>query len=290
MKIDGRQTSIEIKEELKLEIDQWVEQGGKRPHLAAVLVGEDAASMSYVRGKIKSCEKVGIVSTLIKKPASISQEELLDIIDDLNSNNEVDGYIVQLPLPGQIDEHTVTLRINPEKDVDGFHPQNLGRMMLGLDTFLPATPFGIVTLLDRYNIPTEGKHCVVLGRSNIVGTPLSVLLSRKRNPGNCTVTIVHSRTKNIKEILLQADILVAAIGRAAFVQSDMVKPGAVVIDVGINRVDDINAKRGYRLVGDVDYTGVSEIASFITPVPGGVGPMTIVSLLKNTLKAAQRKS
>jgi methylenetetrahydrofolate dehydrogenase (NADP+)/methenyltetrahydrofolate cyclohydrolase len=243
-----------------------------------------------VRNKVRSCDQVKFKSTLIKKEADISEEELLEIVNQLNNDPEVDGFIVQLPLPKHINESKITLAIDPAKDVDGFHPENLGKMMLGLPCFLPATPFGIMQMLDRYNVETSGKHCVVIGRSNIVGTPISVLLSRKASPGNCTVTLTHSRTKDIEAEVKKADIIIAAIGRANFVTPAMVKEGAVIIDVGINRMDDEAATRGYRLVGDVDFDGVKDKSSFITPVPGGVGPMTVVSLIANTLKAKRLRN
>ncbi|MCB0707092.1 MAG: bifunctional 5,10-methylene-tetrahydrofolate dehydrogenase/5,10-methylene-tetrahydrofolate cyclohydrolase [Saprospiraceae bacterium] len=287
--IDGNKLAKTIKEELAQEVEQIKANGGKIPHLAAVLVGNDPASQSYVRSKVRSCEMVGFESTMITPDADVSEAELLDIVKQLNENPEIDGFIVQLPLPAHIDAEKVTLAIDPKKDVDGFHPQNFGRMALGLPCYLPATPFGIITMLDRYGIETSGKHCVVLGRSNIVGTPISLLLSRKAKVGNCTVTITHSRTKNIGEELRRADIIVAAIGIPHFVKANMVKDGAVVIDVGINRVDDATAKRGYRLVGDVDYAEVAPKSSFITPVPGGVGPMTVTSLLLNTLRASRKE-
>ncbi|WP_235296036.1 bifunctional methylenetetrahydrofolate dehydrogenase/methenyltetrahydrofolate cyclohydrolase FolD [Portibacter marinus] len=287
--IDGKQLAQTIKNEIKEEVDQIRAEGGNIPHLAAVLVGDNPASRSYVRNKVRSCEFVGFESTLIQKDAGISEEELLEIIDELNENEDIDGFIVQLPLPDHIDETKVTLAIDPKKDVDGFHPVNFGRMAQGLDCFLPATPYGILQMLERYKIDTSGKHCVVIGRSNIVGTPMSILLSRKANPGNCTVTLTHSRTKDLGAEILRADIIVAAIGIPNFVGSDMVKEGAVVIDVGINRVEDETRKSGYRLVGDVDFDAVADKASYITPVPGGVGPMTVTSLLMNTLKASRLK-
>ena len=288
-KIDGKQLAITIKEEIAVEVAQLKAAGGKTPHLAAVLVGADPASQVYVRNKVIACEKVGFKSTLIEKDASTTEEELLAIVAELNRDEDIDGFIVQLPLPKHINEEAVTLAIKPSKDVDGFHPINFGRMALGLPCYLPATPFGIMQMLDRYNIETSGKHCVILGRSNIVGTPMSVLLSRKAKVGNCTVTLTHSRTKNIKEEVKRADIIIAAIGIPNFVTADMVKEGVVVIDVGINRVDDASRKRGYRLVGDVDYANVAPKSSYITPVPGGVGPMTITSLLMNTLKSSRRE-
>lgn len=287
--IDGKQLSQTIKEEIREEVDAIRAKGGNIPHLAAVLVGDNPASRSYVRNKVKSCEFSGFESTLIQKDASISEEELLEIIQELNENEDVDGFIVQLPLPDHIDETKVTLAIDPAKDVDGFHPINFGKMAQGLDCFLPATPYGILQMLDRYGIETSGKHCVVVGRSNIVGTPMSILLSRKANPGNCTVTLTHSRTRDLPSEVLRADIIIAAIGIPNFISADMVKEGAVVIDVGINRVEDASRKSGYRLVGDVDFDSASKKASYITPVPGGVGPMTVTSLLMNTLKAAKLK-
>ena len=287
--IDGKQLSQTIKEEIKVEVDQIRAKGGNIPHLAAVLVGDNPASRSYVRSKVRSCEFAGFESTLIQKDAGISEEELLEIIQELNDNEDVDGFIVQLPLPDHIDETKVTLAIDPKKDVDGFHPVNFGKMAQGLDCFLPATPFGILQMLERYKIETSGKHCVVVGRSNIVGTPMSILLSRKANPGNCTVTLTHSRTKDLPGEIGRADIVIAAIGIPNFITGDMIKEGAVVIDVGINRVEDASRKSGYRLVGDVEFDSAAEKASFITPVPGGVGPMTVTSLLMNTLKAAKLK-
>ncbi len=287
--IDGKDLSQKIKSEIAIEVEKIKSAGGKTPHLAAVLVGENPASKVYVRNKVRSCEQVGFKSSLVQKDIDITEEELLETVHFLNNDPDIDGFIVQLPLPKHINEELVTLAIDPKKDVDGFHPVNFGRMALGLPCYLPATPFGIVTMLDRYNIETSGKHAVVIGRSNIVGTPMSILLSRKAKIGNCTVTITHSRTKDLPSVVRQADIIIAAIGIPNFVKADMVKEGAVVIDVGINRVDDDTAKRGYRLVGDVDYQGVSEKCSFITPVPGGVGPMTVTSLMLNTLKASRKE-
>ncbi|MEL6719133.1 MAG: bifunctional methylenetetrahydrofolate dehydrogenase/methenyltetrahydrofolate cyclohydrolase FolD [Bacteroidota bacterium] len=287
--LDGKQLSQQIKEEIAEEVKQIKAAGGKIPHLAAVLVGENPASQVYVRNKVRSCEQVGFNSTLIRKEADISEADLLAIIEDLNQNEDIDGFIVQLPLPDHIDETKVTLAIDPRKDVDGFHPMNFGRMAQGMSSYLPATPYGIVQMLDRYEIETSGKHCVVVGRSNIVGTPMSILLSRKAKVGNCTVTLAHSRTKDLAAEVLRADIIVAAIGRANFITADMVKEGAVVIDVGINRVEDASAKRGYRLKGDVDFEAVAPKCSYITPVPGGVGPMTVTSLLMNTLKSAKKE-
>lgn len=286
--IDGKLLSETIKQEIAQEVTAMVNAGKKRPHLAAVLIGEDPASQAYVGSKVRSCEQVGFQSTLIKRDASISEQELLDIVKGLNEDPSVDGFIVQLPLPKHIDETKVTLAIDPKKDVDGFHPVNFGRMAQGLPCYIPATPFGILQMLERYHIPTDGKHCVVVGRSNIVGTPISILLSRKAKIGNCTVTLTHSRTKDLPAETRRADILIAAIGIPEFVKGDWVKEGAVVIDVGINRIEDPAAKKGYRLVGDVAYDEVAPKSSFITPVPGGVGLMTVTSLLMNTLKAAQK--
>lgn len=287
--IDGRGLAKKIKGEIAREVAAIKEKGDNVPHLAAVLVGDDPASHAYVRNKVNSCYECGFESTLIKKDDSISQDELLEIVHDLNQNEDIDGFIVQLPLPKHIDEDAVTLAIDHKKDVDGFHPINFGRMAQGMPSYLPATPFGIMQMLDRYGIATEGKHCVVLGRSNIVGTPMSILLSRKANPGNCTVTLTHSRTKDISAELLRADIIVAAIGIPRFVTADVIKEGAVVIDVGINRIKDASRKSGSRLVGDVDFDDVSPKCSYITPVPGGVGPMTVTSLLMNTLKASRKE-
>lgn len=287
--LDGKALSNTIKEELAEEVGRIRQSDLKIPHLAAVLIGDNPASESYVRSKVRSCEKIGFKSTLIRRKADITEDELLEIIDDLNKDRDIDGFIVQLPLPKHIDEDKVTLAIDPKKDVDGFHPVNFGKMAQGLPAYLPATPFGIVTMLDRYGIETSGKECVVVGRSNIVGTPMSILLSRKAKVGNCTVTLTHSRTRDLAAHTLNADIIIAAIGIPNFITGDMVKEGAVVIDVGINRVDDGSKKRGYRLVGDVDFDTASEKASYITPVPGGVGPMTVVSLLMNTLKACRER-
>lgn len=287
--IDGKALAATIKAEIAGEVEQIKAEGGKIPHLAAVLVGEDPASASYVRNKVRSCEQCGFKSTLVKRDADISEEALLGIINDLNQDEDIDGFIVQLPLPKHINDDDVTLAIAPAKDVDGFHPINFGRMAQGLPAYLPATPFGIMQMLERYDIETSGKHCVVVGRSNIVGTPMSILLSRKAKVGNCTVTLTHSRTRDLPAETRRADIIIAAIGRANFVTADMVKEGAVVIDVGINRIDDATRKRGYRLVGDVDFDNVAPKCSYITPVPGGVGPMTVTSLLMNTLKASRKE-
>lgn len=285
--LDGKRTAEEIKKELAIKVAQRQSLGLKTPHLAAVLVGNDGGSMTYVGAKVKACEEIGYHSTLLRYEDNISEEELLNVVKQLNENDEIDGFIVQLPLPKHIDELKVTRAIDPKKDVDGFHPINLGNMVLGLPGFLPATPAGIIELLARNNIETSGKHCVVVGRSNIVGTPLSIMLSRNSNPGNCTVTLAHSKTKNLKELCASADILVAAIGRPNFITSEMVKEGAVVIDVGTTRIDDSTRERGWRLCGDVDFAHVAEKAAAITPVPGGVGPMTIVSLMMNTFRALE---
>ena len=287
--LDGKALSQKIIEEIAVEVKEMVTEGKRPPHLAAVLVGDDPASQVYVRNKVRSCEKVGFESTLIRKGAETTEDELIEIVKGLNENPEIDGFIVQLPLPKHINEERVTLAIDPKKDVDGFHPVNFGRMAQGLPAYLPATPFGILQMLDRYGIEVSGKECVVLGRSNIVGTPISILLSRKASPGNATVALCHSRTKDLKSHTLRADILVVALGIPEFVTGDMVKEGVVVIDVGINRVDDETAKRGYRLRGDVKYDEVAAKSSFITPVPGGVGPMTVTSLIKNTLRAARKE-
>jgi methylenetetrahydrofolate dehydrogenase (NADP+)/methenyltetrahydrofolate cyclohydrolase len=270
-------------------VEKLVSEGQRSPHLAAILVGDNPASQSYVGNKIKFCEEVGYTSTLIKKPTNISEEELIETIESLNANEEIDGYIVQLPLPGHINEEKINLAIDYKKDVDGFHPMNFGRMAEGMPSYLPATPYGIMEMLSRYGIETDGKHCVVVGRSNIVGTPMSILLSRKGNPGNCTVTLTHSRTRDIKEELLRADIIIAAIGIPNFIKGDMVREGSVVIDVGINRVVDESRKSGNRLVGDVDFDAVKDKVAAITPVPGGVGPMTVTALMLNTFKAATKE-
>ena len=287
--IDGKALAEIIKLEIREEVLRLKEAKQNIPHLAAVLIGNNPASESYVKSKVRSCEHVGYESTLIRKDDSITEEELLDIVKDLNEEEDIDGFIVQLPLPDHIDDSKITLAIDPKKDVDGFHPVNFGRMAQGLPCYLPATPFGIMTMLERHKIETEGKHCLVLGRSNIVGSPMSILLSRKAYPGNCTVTLAHSRTKDLTVETLRADIIIAAIGIPNFVSGDMVKEGVVVIDVGINRVEDSSKRRGYRLVGDVDYDSVMPKASFITPVPGGVGPMTVTSLLLNTLRASKKE-
>jgi len=287
--VSGKEVSTKVKEEIALEVEKLRERGTKIPHLAAILVGNDGASQTYVNAKVKACEKVGFESTLVQLDSDITEENLLKEVEKLNSNDDIDGYIVQLPLPKHIDEQKVTETIDPSKDVDGFHPVSLGKMLLDLPSFLPATPYGITEMLKHYNIPTEGKHCVVIGRSHIVGSPMSVLMARNSYPGNCTVTITHSRTQNLKEITLQADILIVAIGKPEFVTADMVKDGATVIDVGIHRIEDNTKKSGFRLIGDVKFDEVAPKCSFISPVPGGVGPMTIASLLKNTLLAVQLK-
>lgn len=287
--IDGKKTSAEIKEEIKKEVAEMIDNEITAPHLAAVLVGDDPASQTYVAAKEKACQSVGITSTIYRYPKSTTEKELLEVVDFMNNDPELDGFIVQLPLPKHIDEQKIIEAINPDKDVDGFHPMNVGKMALGLDCFLPATPNGIMEMLKRYDIKTSGKNCVVIGRSHIVGSPMSILMSQKAEPGNATVTLCHSRTENLKEIVAQADIVIAAIGSPHFVTADMVKEGATVIDVGIHRVKSDKTKSGYRLIGDVDFDEVSKKAAHITPVPGGVGPMTIASLLLNTLKSAKQK-
>jgi len=285
--LDGKKTSEQIKTEIASAVDQIKSEGRKVPHLAAVLVGEDGASQTYVNSKVKDCEQVGFQSTLVRLDAGTSEDHLLEKVKEINDNHDIDGIIVQLPLPGHISVQKVTERINPEKDVDGFHPVNVGRMVKGLPAYIAATPYGIVQLLERYDIETSGKHCVIIGRSDIVGTPMSILMARKAKPGNCTVTLCHSRTPDIKEYTLQADIIIAALGKPGFLTGDMVKPGVVIVDVGITRVPDETKKRGYALKGDVDFESVSPKSSFITPVPGGVGPMTRAALLWNTLQAAE---
>lgn len=287
--LDGKALSKQIKQEIKIEVDAIRDQGGNIPHLAAVIVGDNPASESYVKNKVKSSDEVGFESTVIKKDSNISEEELLEIVESLNNNEDVDGFIVQLPLPRHIDPDKIILAIDPKKDVDGFHPYNFGCMAQGLDSYLPATPYGILLMLERYKIETEGKEVVVLGRSNIVGSPISILLSRKGYPGNATVTITHSRTKDLDQVLKRADIIIAAIGRDRFVKADQVKEGVVIIDVGINRIADPTRKKGSRLVGDVDFESLQTVASHMTPVPGGVGPMTVTALLLNTLKASKKK-
>ena len=283
--IDGKKISTLIKEEIKNQVEEIISKGGRAPHLAAVLVGEDGASLTYVSNKVASCKQVGFKSSLINLPYKIKEEKLLREITRLNNDKEIDGFIVQLPLPKHIDEDKVLLAINPKKDVDGFHPTNFGKMALDMETFVSATPYGIIELLERYNIDTNGKHTVVIGRSNIVGRPISILMSRKAKFGNSTVTVVHSRTKNLEFFTKNADIIISALGVPNFLKANMVKDGVVIIDVGITRVKDLNKTKGYVLKGDVDFESVKEKASHITPVPGGVGPMTIVSLIQNTLKA-----
>ena len=286
--LDGKKTAADIKEEIALEVANLKNQSKKTPHLAAIIVGDNGASITYVNAKVKACERVGFESTLIRLAEDISEKELLNEIERLNVDKNIDGFIVQLPLPKHIDEQKVLMAVDPEKDVDGFHPTNVGKMALNLPTFISATPFGILELLERYNVRTSGKHVVVLGRSHIVGSPMSILLSQKRTVGNATVTMCHSRTKNLKEITLQADIIIAAIGIPEFLKADMVKDGVTVIDVGITRLKDASKKNGFKLVGDVAFEEVSKKSEFITPVPGGVGPMTIAMLLKNTLLACER--
>lgn len=288
--LDGKASSIAIREELAKAVALRKKNNLKVPHLAAIIVGNDGASMTYVASKVKACEQAGFESTLITRPIETSEDELLALVDQLNHDAQIDGFIVQLPLPKHIDEQKVLQTIWPSKDVDGFHPENVGRMALNLPSFLPATPYGILQLIERYNIPTEGKHAVVIGRSHIVGSPMSILLARSSYPGNCTVTLTHSKTTNLAELTRTADILVVALGKPEFVTADMVKEGATVIDVGITRLDDQTSAKGYRIVGDVHFESVAPKCSFITPVPGGVGPMTIASLLKNTLLAAGEKS
>jgi methylenetetrahydrofolate dehydrogenase (NADP+)/methenyltetrahydrofolate cyclohydrolase len=286
--IDGKKISLELQSEIAVEVKELMANGKKQPHLAAILVGDDPASQTYVNSKVKACDNVGFKSTLVRFESSVTEQTLLDKIEELNNNDDIDGYIIQLPLPRHISEQKMIEAIHPNKDVDGFHPVNVGRLVLNLPTYISATPFGIIQLLERYDIPTDGKHCVVIGRSHIVGSPMSILMSKNTKVGNCTVTLCHSHTKNLKEHTLNADIIIAAIGKPNFITADMVKQGAVIIDVGINRVDDASLTKGFKLVGDVNFAEVSEKASFITPVPGGVGPMTIASLLKNTLIAAKK--
>lgn len=285
--IDGKKTAADIKAEIKAEVEQIVANGGKRPHLAAILVGHDGGSETYVAAKVKACEECGFKSTLQRFESDIDEETLLAKIDEFNRDSDIDGFIVQLPLPKHIDEQRVIRAVDPNKDVDGFHPVNVGRMALGLPTFVSATPAGIMELLKRYDIPTRGKKCVVLGRSNIVGKPMAILMMQKTNPGNATVTVCHSATPDIASITREADIIIAALGQPGFVTADMVKPGATIIDVGTTRVPDATRKSGWRLCGDVDFDNVAPLCSFITPVPGGVGPMTICSLMRNTLLAAK---
>ena len=286
--LNGKKLAQTIKDEIRDEVTQMIADGKRAPHLAAVLVGNDGASETYVGHKVKSCDYVGFKSTLVRMDADVSEQELLNKIEELNNQDDLDGYIVQLPLPKHIDVQKITQAIDFNKDVDGFHPVNVGKMAQNLPTYLPATPFGILQLLERNNIETSGKECVILGRSNIVGSPMSILMARNSKIGNCTVTICHSRTKNLNEHTKRADILIVALGSPEFVTADMVKEGAVVIDVGITRLEDSSKKRGYRLAGDVKFSEVAEKCSYITPVPGGVGPMTVISLMKNTLLAAKK--
>lgn len=286
--LDGKKLADELKAEIKTEVDKITQSGKRAPHLAAILVGNDGGSLTYVGHKVKACEQVGFKSTLLQFDDSITEEFLLNEVSKLNSNTEIDGFIVQLPLPKHINADKIIMQINPQKDVDGFHPVNVGKVTLGMDAYVSATPLGITKILERYNVSTEGKHCVVIGRSNIVGRPMSILMSGQSKTGNCTVTLCHSKTKNLKEITLQADIIIAALGKPGFLTGEMVKEGAVVIDVGTTRVNDSAAKAGWRLKGDVLFDEVSPKCSAITPVPGGVGPMTVVSLLLNTLKAANK--
>jgi len=288
--LDGKIASHSVKEELKSQVSEIIAQGKRAPHLAVIIVGNNGASETYVASKVKNCAEIGFGSTLVELEATVSEAELLKQIQLLNDNPEIDGLLVQLPLPKHINEQKVIEAIDPSKDVDGFHPVSAGKLVQGLPTFLPATPYGIMLMLEHYHIPTKGKHAVIIGRSNIVGRPMSILLSSNHPYGNCTVTICHSHTPNLKEICLQGDILVAALGRPEFVKPDMVKPGAVVIDVGITRVEDATAKKGFRIKGDVDFKEVSPLCSYITPVPGGVGLMTIAGLLKNTLQAYRNRT
>lgn len=285
--LDGKQTSLDIQEEIAIEVQKLLKQGKKKPHLAAILVGNDGASETYVGAKVKACQRVGFDSSLFRFEDSISQDALIEEVQKINANDNIDGLIVQLPLPSHIDEMTITETILPSKDVDGFHPQNIGKMALNLPAFLPATPAGILELIKRYQIETVGKHCVVVGRSHIVGSPMSILMARNAYPGNCTVTLTHSRTHNLKDICLTADILIVALGRAEFITADMVKDGACVIDVGITRQKSDKTKSGWKLKGDVNFDEVAPKSRFITPVPGGVGPMTIAMLLQNTLFAVK---
>lgn len=287
--LDGLKVSKEIKQEIKQEVQKIIESGKRAPHLAAILVGNNGASIAYVDNKIKDCKEVGFVSSLVKLPSTISESELLEKIKELNQNPEVDGFIVQLPLPKGIDQEKIIMAIDPSKDVDGFHPENFGKMALEMDTFLPATPFGILQLLERYNIDTKGKHCVVIGRSRIVGKPMSILMGRKDFPGNSTVTLTHSYTPSVEEFTKNADIVITALGDPLFLKGNMIKDGAIIIDVGITRVDD-DSPKGYKLLGDVDFETCQEKASFITPVPGGVGPMTRAMLMKNTLLAYKNRN
>ena len=287
--IDGKITSAEVKAEIKKEVEAFVGQGGKKPHLAAILVGNDGASETYVASKVRSCNEVGFNSTLERMPSDTRESQLLAKIEEFNQNQDIDGFIVQLPLPKHIDEQKVTTAILPEKDVDGFHPVNVGRMALGQPAYISATPYGIIQMLEKYNIDTTGKHCVVIGRSNIVGSPMSILMAKNSKHANCTVTLTHSRTKNLQEYTKAADIVIVALGKPAFLTGDMIKEGATVIDVGITRVPDDSKKSGFRIQGDADFASCAEKSSYITPVPGGVGLMTVASLMKNTLAAAKKE-
>lgn len=288
--LDGKSCASAYKSRISAEVSEGILLGKRKPHLAAVLVGNDGASETYVASKVKTCKEIGFESTLIRFPETVSQAELIETVEKLNADASLDGILVQLPLPKHIDADEVTLRIDPTKDVDGFHPGSLGRMMLGLPGFVPATPKGIMMLLEHYNINTSGMHAVVIGRSNIVGTPMSVLLSRNQNPGNCTVTLCHSKTADLKSFTLQADLVIAALGKPEFLKADMVKPGAIVIDVGITRVEDATSPKGYKILGDAEFHPLAEKCSWITPVPGGVGAMTIAALMQNTLEAWKRNT
>lgn len=287
--LDGKKVSNDIKDEIKLQVDKMKAKGEKVPHLAAVIVGNDGASLTYVGSKVRACERVGFESTMVRMSNTTSEIELLDKIEELNQDDNIDGFIIQLPLPPQINTQKVLMAVDPSKDVDGFHPENFGKMALDMSTFIPATPFGILELIDRYGVETQGKHTVVIGRSHIVGRPMSILMGRKGFPGNSTVTLTHSRTKNITQITSQADIIISALGVPNFLKAEMVKDDVVIIDVGITRVPDENSPKGYIITGDVDFENVSKKASYITPVPGGVGPMTIAMLLKNTLLAREQR-
>ena len=287
--LDGKKVSNDIKDEIKGQVDKMKAKGEKVPHLAAVIVGNDGASLTYVGSKVRACERVGFESTMVRMSNTTSEIELLDKIEELNQDDDIDGFIIQLPLPPQINTRKVLMAVNPSKDVDGFHPENFGKMALDMSTFIPATPFGILELLDRYDVETKGKHTVVIGRSHIVGRPMSILMGRKGFPGNSTVTLTHSHTKNITQITSQADIIISALGVPNFLKAEMIKDDAVIIDVGITRVPDDTKTKGYRITGDVDFENVSKKASYITPVPGGVGPMTIAMLLKNTLLAREQQ-
>ncbi|MFT6747326.1 MAG: methylenetetrahydrofolate dehydrogenase (NADP+)/methenyltetrahydrofolate cyclohydrolase [Glaciecola sp.] len=287
--LDGKLASAKLKKQIKIEVQEWVSSGGKKPHLAAILVGEDGASKTYVESKVRSCDEVGFSSTLVKLPETATEQQVVEAIEKLNNDEDVDGFIVQLPLPSHINEEKVTTLIDPKKDVDGFHPVNVGRMALGQPAYVSATPYGITQMLEMYDIDTVGKHCVVVGRSNIVGSPMSILMAKNNKYANCTVTLCHSRTKDLKNFCLSADILIVALGKAEFVTADMVKEGAVVIDVGITRVEDTSRARGYRVAGDVNFKDVAPKCSYITPVPGGVGLMTVASLIKNTMLATKKE-